>query len=195
MTEADRATFAAAMTAMCATFSREADEALLEGYWMGCHGMELQTFQHAAQRALQEAEHLPRPADLWRLSGALSGSERAALAWAAVYRAIDDVGGRSNVTFDEPLIHAAVRRLGGWAHLCSLPDKELRNWTKRDFIQLYEALMVCPPAEPDCRPLVGSAELENASLGYDFPPTVHQISTGIPQRPQLRLVGAVRCRT
>ena len=66
-----------------------------------------------------------------------SGEDRALAALMKVEKAMDDHGAYATVVFDDPVIHATIRSLGGWIKACRLPEYEFTWWSK-DFRERYE---------------------------------------------------------
>lgn len=101
----------------------------------------------------------PKPADIVRL---LQGSSQSASseAWAKVDRAIRCVGNYRSVVFDDPKIHAAIERLGGWQKV-SMTDEKEYPFLRNNFQKLYQGFTVQPP-ETFPRKLIGTCEHENS---------------------------------
>lgn len=101
----------------------------------------------------------PKPADIVRL---LQGSSQSASgeAWAKVDHAIRCVGNYRSVVFDDPKIHAAIERLGGWLKVSMTDDKEY-PFLRNNFQKLYQGFTAQPP-ESFPRKLVGTCEHENS---------------------------------
>lgn len=101
----------------------------------------------------------PKPADIVRL---LRGSSQSASgeAWAKLDRAIRCVGNYRSVVFDDPKIHAAVERLGGWQTVSMTSEKEY-PFLRNNFQKLYQGFTAQPPATYP-RKLIGTAEHANS---------------------------------
>ena len=63
--------------------------------------------------------------------------ERAALAWAAVLRAVRRYGHYESVRFAEPATHWAVVQMGGWRKLSAGLTDDNERFVARDFERLY----------------------------------------------------------
>lgn len=86
----------------------------------------LADIERAISRHITNADtgqYPPKPADIVRL---LQGSSQSASgeAWAKVDYAIRCVGNYRSVVFDDPKIHAAIERLGGWQKIALTDEKE-----------------------------------------------------------------------
>lgn len=93
---------------------------------------------------------------------------RAQIAWAKLREAIQRVGPYRSIAFDDPLIHVAVRDLGGWPGVCEWTADEL-PFREQDFRRTYRAYvrqdgMTHPPY------LVGLIEQANAYYGASYDP-------------------------
>lgn len=104
-------------------------------------------------------QYPPKPADIVRL---IQGSSQSASgdAWAKVDRAIRCVGNYRSVVFDDPKIHAAIERLGGWQKVAMTDDKEY-PFLRNNFLKLYQGFTVQPP-ETFPRKLIGASEHQNS---------------------------------
>ena len=104
-------------------------------------------------------QYPPKPADIVRL---LQGSSQSASgeAWAKVDFAIRCVGNYRSVVFDDPKIHAAIERLGGWQKIALTDDKEY-PFVRNNFLKLYQGFTVTPP-DSFPRKLIGTCEHENS---------------------------------
>ncbi|ADP96445.1 DUF6475 domain-containing protein [Marinobacter adhaerens] len=104
-------------------------------------------------------QYPPKPADIVRL---LQGSSQSASgeAWAKVDRAIRCVGNYRSVVFDDPKIHAAIERLGGWQKISMTEEKEY-PFLRNNFQKLYQGFTFQPP-ESFPRKLIGTCEHENS---------------------------------
>jgi hypothetical protein len=93
-------------------------------------------------------------------SGIIATKDRPTLAWGDVRRAISRVGGYDSPKFDDPIIHATIRQLGGWVALCDSTADEL-VWREKDFLRTYAALSPLNLPDEQIERLTGIAEREN----------------------------------
>lgn len=112
----------------------------------------------------ERGQFMPKPADItYHILG--NPSERATSAWTQVYNAIGRVGPWQSVEFADPLIHACIEQMGGWAKLCMISGDEV-SFKARDFERIYATLLKHRPAELPAY-LSGLEELNNhTQLGY-----------------------------
>jgi hypothetical protein len=180
MQDQDRPRFAMLIESLAASFRVEPSEALLEGYWLGLRSLPIESIEAAVVRAIETAEHMPRPADLRRGSGVLTPASRAVIAFDSVGRAIRTHGHRASVDFDDPLVNATVRNLGGWGRVCSLPPEEFEKWYRKDFTAVYTALCESGATPDACRYLPGLDEAENAAAYPERVMPPKRIATALP---------------
>lgn len=122
----------------------------------------LEDIEHALARHMTNPDNgqfPPKPADIVRL---LQGSSQSASgeAWAKVDYAIRCVGNYRSVVFDDPKIHAAIERLGGWQKV-ALTGNDEYPFLRNNFVKLYQGFTFAPPASFP-RKLIGTCEHENS---------------------------------
>lgn len=141
----------------------------------GTDDIEISDVERAAMRAIRECQFMPSVFELRQLAGAKSGNvvakDRPTLAWGEVRRQISRCGYMDSPKFDDQIIHATIRQLGGWIALCDSTSEDL-VWREKDFLRTYAALMPLNlPAEQTER-LAGEAERVN---GPAFPVNLVEI--------------------
>ncbi len=139
-------------------------------------------FCTALKRFSRESKDFPSPAAVRSFAGSvgLSDSDRATIAWAKVRESIRKVGGYATVTFDDPLITASIREMGGWVQLCETNTDDLK-WREQDFRRIYGA--IAKAGIGDASPLAGICERTNAKLGYAPQEPAVVVETGLPLHP------------
>jgi len=133
MQQSDRQRFVTVLGALAATFGKDVDPALIEGYWMGLSDLEIVAFESAAHAAIRKLDFFPRPVELRRLSGVRDPEERAALMWPAVVKASGGVG---NGELDE-IGQEVFRQMGGRQRLGQMDAQEFQTWGRKEFERLY----------------------------------------------------------
>lgn len=171
--------FSEAMTALASTFGVEASKPWMQGMWFGLNDLPLEDLRRAVTRAIRELRHIPRPVELRALAGQMADSDRAVLAWGAVQCAVGRYGKYRSVDFDDPLINAAIRNMGGWVSLCSKDVEEFGKWARKDFEKIYSTLATTGVPEEAAQYLAGIAEQQNTAAGFEVPKPVI-VSTGLP---------------
>ena len=165
---------------LCEAYRQTATEVTIRAYEMGLDGLTAEHIEEAVRLALQRLKFMPTPAELRDLVGGPKPEDRAQLAWAAFERAVVRIGAYRTVDFDDALINATVRSLGGWERCCSLGPEEFDKWLRKDFIKAYEAFCRTGIGEEVAEPLPGIYDRQNALLGY-APQQVCQVETGLPR--------------
>jgi len=175
-----------AVLALCEAFGRKASPATFEAYRIGLEAIDDQGLARALAAALRTCHYMPSPAELRELSGELQPAARAIKAWEAFRSAHARCGYRKSVNFDDTLINATIRNLGGWEAVCLRYEAESASetWLRKDFDRIYAAMMAGGITDGQTAPLRGSIERENALLGFtDHIPAPVLIETGLPQYP------------
>ncbi len=175
----DREQFATLVEALAATFRTEATEALIEGYWMALEDLQLASVQRAVSAAIRQCQHMPRGVELRQLAGEMGNATRAVHAWSVLQKAIGQHGAYRSVDFDDPVLNATVRNLGGWQKLCQTTTEEFEKWARKDFERIYGALCASGITEEQGQRLTGIHEQTNFGAGFAIaPPT--RVVTGLP---------------
>jgi hypothetical protein len=167
------------ITMLAEAFGRKASAATFAAYELGLEGIDLASIKLAVSKALRTSQYMPPPSELRELSGEHKPEDRAQVAWLAVGDAMRTHGGYRTITFDDVVINAAVRSVGGWARVCEADPKEFEAHIRRDFMKAYTALCVTGVGEDQAAPLIGIFDRENAVLGYG-PHDIRTVVTGLP---------------
>lgn len=178
MLDQDRPKFALLVNALAANFGKQADEPMLEGYWRALRDMPIASVERAVDSALQQCRYMPRGVELRELGGEMPIAARAVLAWDAVRRALALHGGYASVNFDDPIVNATIRNLGGWQRITALDTEETDKWTRKEFERIYGSLCSSGVTEEQAAHLVGIHEQNNAPLGIE--PRITAVVTGLP---------------
>lgn len=153
--------------ALAASFGREADEALITGYWLGLQSLGIERIRHAVSRAIAECEFMPKPVELRRLAGDLSPKVRAVKSWDCFEQAMRSIGAYSSVDFEDPILNATVRNLGGWPYLCQRETEELNRFIRPRFEAVYAALFESGVGVDAAGYLIGLSEQQNSAQGFE----------------------------
>lgn len=121
---------------------------------------------------------------------ALSSSDRARIAFAAVKSAVAKYGGYATVIFDDPIVTAAIRHLGGWVRICDTESGEkFDTWLWQDFERVYNALLKTGIRAIEAEPLPGICETENGERGRL---AVESIPINLPKISEKLIRGEIR---
>lgn len=183
--------FTPAMGLLSAALARTIDRATLEAWFLILGDLTAEQLNAGIIRTLRTYEYagLPSPALIRRNCGAQSGGaqgtlaveDRSAVAWSAIKRAVARVGGYHSIDFDDPLITATVRALGGWERICNTEAGEQFDvWLRRDFERLYASLQRTGIDATETQPLPGLIDVMNAATGHDDRSPVKRVRSGLP---------------
>jgi hypothetical protein len=140
MTAQDFAPFKQLLGAVMAYYRQDVSDFMLDIWWQACKASELEQITRMLSAYVKDpvaGVYPPKVADIVRL---LEGTptDRAQLAWGKVFPAMGRVGAYTDVLFDDAVIHAVVRDLGGWPKLCRTPLDEL-GYVQTRFLTAYAA--------------------------------------------------------
>lgn len=180
MQQNDMPRFAGLMLALAANFRQDCDEATLEAYRIGLGDLPIEDIERAVGRAIRQKTFMPPAAELRELAGVLKPADRALKAWEAFRRAHRIHGPYVSVAFDDPLITATIRNLGGWVQIDERLEVDDEKWIRKDFERVYASFAETGVAPSQCLPLAGICELENKRNGYEELDKPRLIETGMP---------------
>lgn len=104
----------------------------------------------------------PQPSDIIKMIEG-SAQDKSIFAWTKVIKAIKHVGAYQSVVFDDPIVHAVISDLGGWAAMCRVIDKEL-PFKAKEFQVRYNAYKGKVDKYP--AKLIGIADHSNSVDGF-----------------------------
>ena len=178
MNKQDRPMFAKILTVLGSTFDKKIGEDVLEAYWMALRDLPMESFKEAAREAMKASEWMPKPAHLRRMAGEVGPGHRAAIAWQTVRKALSQHGTYTSVDFDDPVINATIRNLGGWVALGRAKAKDFDVWTRKEFERVYAAIYETGMSSELGKYLVGISEQSNTGVYAINPPI--SVRTGLP---------------
>jgi hypothetical protein len=172
----DRVKFAEVITMFCEMLGRAPlSKPSLEIYYQALQDMTNEEFTRSATRIVRERRFtsLPTPAEFLHLP---DDADRGMLAAEQVLRAMERVGGDSDVTSEsfggDGVIVAALDQLGGWVAQCEVVSEfevdKLGIW-KRDFAAVYRTMSRRSSVPP--RVLLGRHSQSNVTRGFLNPAT------------------------
>lgn len=170
---------AAAITMLAEAYGRTVTKVTFLAYIAGLDGLTVEQIEQGVNRALKTCKFMPAPAELRELAGELKGQDRAVKAWMALERAIVQQGAYRTVDFDDRVVNATVRSLGGWERICATDPKEFDTFLRQKFIASYAALYAAGVGEEEAAPLQGIFDRENSKHGFDAQ-VPQLIVTGLP---------------
>lgn len=167
MVSDDEREFRDLIAGLFSVFAKDFDEVLFGAWWTALEDLPLERVAHGIKRALRECKWMPAAAEIRSLAGCLTMEERATLAFQSAKEAVKRVGPYSSVTFDDPVVNATIRLVGGWTDFCDASESgELDRYVRPRFLKAYITL-----ANRGIRPsegayLVGIHESNNRRDGY-----------------------------
>ena len=181
----DLTRFRNAIAGMALTFRCDVSETIFDGYWMGLSDLAIEAIEASVVRAIRTCKFLPTVVELRELSGEVPTEARALRAWEAFNRAVVSHGYYHSVDFDDRVINATIRNLGGWEAVCTIEGRdEWDIWLRKRFIKTYTVLAVGGISEDGAQPLIGCFDRENAFNGYhDHVKGPALIECGLPPHP------------
>lgn len=184
MRPSDLLAFRNAISAVCLTFGREATDPLFDAYWMGLSDLSIESLQLACAEAIRTCTFFPKPVELRRLAGEQTGEQRAIAAWGEALNA-GSLGAWRHVSFDDKLINATIRNLGGWpAFVDRLDGDKQQDFARVNFLKTYQAFAAGGVDGEACKPLPGLSEATSVG-GVQQAPIVHRIACS-PDRAKLQ---------
>jgi len=181
MQESDKKKFLEVLTAMSELYDSPLSSISIDIYWKAVSKYPLNKFLAAAKQHTETSKWMPKPSDFidGMQGNELSVGERSNLAWLGVASAARSIGGNRGVCFDDPLIHAVIRSLGGWVSLCRGKQEYFNSTVRNAFIKTYEHMAACADKGNILGTIASLAPLGGA-LGDD---TMY-VSTGLPKGKQ-----------
>lgn len=187
MNEPDRTKRLATVVGVLAeAYRREITDVTIKAYEMGLRGVPIADIERATQRAVETCKFMPSPAELRELAGGLTPKQRAILAWGAFTQTVASHGYYASVDFDDEIINATVRNLGGWMPVLEQMEAEGDKWLRKDFERVYESFAATGIGPNMARPLLGCHEQTNIQGGHLAaikPPVL--VITGLPVRKRI----------
>ena len=177
----DRSELLQHVAALAANFNREADDAMFLAFECGLSDLPVADVKQAIGRAIRECKFMPTVAELRGLAGVMLPADRAILAWDAFVNAVITHGYYASVDFDDRIINATVRSLGGWEACCEKSGDEFDKWLRKDFERVYAAFMRTGVGSEASAPLIGFINRTNSFNGHmEHVKEPLLITTGLP---------------
>lgn len=151
----DEDRFEALLRALFETFGQEPTPGQILGYRLALDSLPIAELELGIARAMRSLKFLPKPVELRALAGVMATDTRAILAWGVVKQTVHRLSAYGSPDFDDPVINAAIRNMGGWIRLCNSPAEEFDTWVRKDFERIYAHLSVNGVSADQGRALAG----------------------------------------
>ena len=166
MQPTDHARFVELLRGVYDFYGRDVSEFTLEVWWEAVKHLDLAAIAQAFTQHCRNpdaGQFPPKPADIVRHLGGTT-QDAALQAWAKVDRAIRTVGTYASVVFDDPIIHAVVSDMGGWAWFGRQSGDEW-PFVAKQFETRYRGFRTRGDVGSYPPVLIGLAEADNAHRG------------------------------
>jgi hypothetical protein len=186
MQKKDKVKFLEVLTSLSDLYDAPLSQGSISLYWETLKVLPLDGFIAASKHHAETSKWMPKPSDFLDAArkGSMSLEERSAMAWLGVVSAVRSVGANRGVNFDDPLIHATIRSLGGWANLCRSKTQYFNSTVRAAFLKTYEHMSRCAENGTVLGTLGSLEPLYGAEKNSDM----IDISTGLPQGPQHKML-------
>ena len=175
-----KSTLVGCVTILAETFGKTVSPNLFKAYELGLRDLTVEQIKTATHQALQSCRFMPAPAEL-REMVFVRTEDRSVKAWLAFEAAVGANGYIKTVSFDDPIINATVKALGGWQHCCGMPAAEFDTFLQKRFQDTYCALSRAGVSAEQAAPLVGWFDQQNSRDGFAAQ-NVIEIDTGLPPK-------------
>lgn len=158
------------VTTLAELFNRELSSAVFQAYWIGLSDLPSDALERSVAAAVRTCKFMPTPSELRSLASDRPNAtpeDLAMVAFSAVSNAVGRIGSYKSVSFDDPVVNATIRTLGGWPEICSKPESEFNTFFRNDFIKQYAAFYRAGVNGEITAPLIGLTDQANLIGGYN----------------------------
>jgi hypothetical protein len=165
---ASKPKIAAVVGTLCEAYNRHPTALTFKAYEIALSHVSDDDLDAATTRLLcSPSGFMPTPGQLRQaaVTGGATFEARADIAWHEFDRAVSMEGSDHSVTFDDGIINATVRLLGGWIHCCEKCGDDYFVWLKKSFKETYVRLCNSGRISEELRrPLTGRTEIANSQF-------------------------------
>ena len=155
----DKPAFVEHLQALAAVFKFELDDPIVLGYWLALKHYDLTAVIRSIAKAVQICKFFPKPAELIEfLQPDVETEVFNAWSTAARVLGVDSFCGRPSVDFEDKVINAAIRSLGGIGRIVDMTKTDFLTWYRKEFENAYRIYLANPPDPIKCKPLIGDAK-------------------------------------
>lgn len=127
--------FAAVIEQLGVVYQTAISDELLRSYWQSLKDVPIDDLERAAAAHIALQKWFPKVCEL-RCVDAVADSVRA---WDSAILAIHQHGMYRHVDFEDAVVNATIRHLGGWPEFCAM-DPRQESWIRKEFLKTYQAL-------------------------------------------------------
>ncbi|MBN2118554.1 MAG: hypothetical protein JW730_18415 [Anaerolineales bacterium] len=138
MIQSDYRQFIAVIQATAEIYGKTLSDTAIGLYWQALKGQSLDEVKRGISAHIAAPDcgrFMPRPADILRPFARVE--KEPIIAWSQVARAMIKHGSYQSVCFEDGVINAVIRDLGGWIWICNQNIDE--PWVQKEFERKYEA--------------------------------------------------------
>lgn len=140
MTIQDQEKFTQGLMILAEIYNRKLSSLLLHTYWNCLKKYSYGVFEATLWDFLKNPDYakrnFPSPADWIKVIEGDTAS-KSLVAWTEIINSIRHVGHYESVRFSDPVIHAVIKDMGGWIHLCQLSEHNL-IFAQKEFERRYQ---------------------------------------------------------
>jgi hypothetical protein len=140
----DKFQFKEMLEASWGLYEKALTKGILNLFWESLKKYDIEEISAALSRHTvnpDNGQFAPKPADIVRyIEG--SGDDVSLKAWTKVEEVVRRKGAYvEKLIFDDPIIHAVLRDMGGWAQICASPSEEDFKFRGIEFCKRYRGAM------------------------------------------------------
>lgn len=140
MKKSERAEFGVVIGSTAELYGKTLTDAALELWWSALSDMPLEDVKQGISRHLRDADRgkwMPMPADVRYACGLRHPT--GLVAWGEVLDAMERHGAYRSVLFEDGVVNAVIRDMGGWPEVCHKQSTDQDPiWVQKDFEKRYE---------------------------------------------------------
>ncbi len=182
MNDNDKQVFSDLIDAMASAFRKEASKAMKHGYWLGLLDLTIEQVETAIGNAIRQHKYMPSVADLREYAGIPGPEEIVALAFQALDHATDRYEPVDTVSFDDPVLNATVRNLGGWPAIFRQAPN-FQTFFRKRFEDTYKMFFKKELNSEQVKPLPGTHGKQVIHIKSNVPGIEQIAITQIPDEP------------
>ncbi len=150
---------------MGTALNRPLDVGIETAFTLVCGHLTEEQLQAATLNCLRTCKFFPSPSEFLENAGEVPAAARAEMAWLAFDGVFKRHGIYKSLDFEDKVINAVIRSLGGLEDIAELPGEEYQRFLRARFLKAYCDLIKTGHAASEfCGPLVGFFDRTNGKL-------------------------------